>query len=192
MKKAIRAKADGPKPYASRWSQTVRKSMVPDCAPAAVSGYPQAKRSGGDGAERKVRRTILLAVPPVEHTTQWGRCSKKWEGVDMQGRKRCCPEDPGHPRPQAGTRKRSAAGGMERSGRSEGQYRFRQPINPQTDYPQPTTINQQPTTTNQLPQTNHHINRQPPSTNHLQATMKKRMTYKSTGLSAGLRHDSCN
>ena len=38
------------------------------------------------------------------------------------GRKQCCPEDPGHPRPKAGTRKRSEAGGMERSGRSEGQY----------------------------------------------------------------------
>ena len=169
----------------------------------------------------------------------------------MQGRKRCCPEDPGHPRPQAGTRKRSAAGGMERSGRSEGQYCLRShPSNIQRrgrgaarsgkewickaesgvvlrtlatrgrkrvpaseaqrggwsdaegqkdntafgspSTPKPTIPNQQPTTTNRLPQTNHHINRQQPSTNHLQATMKKRMTYKSTGLSAGLRHDSCN
>ena len=136
--------------------------MVPDCAPAAVSGYPQAKRSGGDGAERKVRRTILLAVPPVEHTTQWGRCSKKWEGVDMQGRKRCCPEDPGHPRPQAGTRKRSAAGGDGAERKVRRTILLAAAQLPQTGYHKPSTnnrlpqtINQQPTTPNQQPSINY-------------------------------------
>ena len=73
--------------------------MVPDRAPAAVSGYPQAKRSGGDGAKRKVRRPILLAVPPVEHTTQGGgaaRSGKEWICKAVSG---VALKDPGHPRP---------------------------------------------------------------------------------------------
>ena len=47
-----------------------RKRCCPEgpWPPAAVSGYPQAKCSGGDGAERKVRRTILLAAAQLPQT----------------------------------------------------------------------------------------------------------------------------
>ena len=139
MKKAIRAKADGPKPYASRWSQTVRKSMVPGRAPAAVSGYPQAKRSGW-GMERSGRsegQYCLRSHP--SNIQRRGKCSKKWEGVDMQGRKRCCPEGPWPPAAVSGYPQAKRSGGMERSGRSEGQYCLRLP-----NYPKPTTPNQPP------------------------------------------------
>ena len=61
LKKATRANADGPKPYASRWSLTVRKSMVPDRA--IVDGpLPEDRKIGPTSAAQVEGRLEMYGM----------------------------------------------------------------------------------------------------------------------------------
>ena len=152
---------------------------------------PASEAQRGDGAERKVRRTILLAVPPVEHTTQGG-------GAARSGKEWICKAVSGVVLRTLATRgrKRVPASEAQRGGWSgaEGPKDNTAYGSPSTHKPtthKPTIPNQQPTTPNQPPHQLAATINKPPSPPQ-KNTMKKRMTYKSTGLSAGLRKDSCN